>query len=252
MKKSVGEYTRKSVHEYHIPAFGRVRIDAGSETVGLFYCTGPYVQMISDGKAFFVPQGATVPLRGNIRYVRNPFASPITVHILYGAPIQNAPAPSVDDVAFNSNVGSLFYEGDGSPGVGIKRGCIIMSEHSRFHLKVEGRVGQEYAIIPKASLDYLASKPVGVLEDKQAVYRLDGSEMDDVHAYAGTYTDADMAAWIAAAEWHAQLTRLNYRLENLELEVTPDQAVIAYILEDTLRLNIRLFDRGSLSPERFV
>ncbi|MBV1863001.1 MAG: hypothetical protein KUG74_01075 [Rhodobacteraceae bacterium] len=250
----IGSFDRKTwVQSFELAPYQRIRIDGGSENIALTRCDAFAVQIVCDGRAHTLPEGASLPANGHRRYIRNPFATTITCEILFGHHVNFGIIPTVTanqyfpalktSFSVRQNVNSAAEE---------KRGVMIMPTTGSYYVSATTLSDQRGAIIPRAKLAYLDAKPAGLMDQTAAALRTDGSVNDDITIIHGTYTDAEMAVWIAASSWEAAPVDYIDNHTTVGGEVNPDTALILWNGPAAkIEVNARLYDRGNWDQELF-
>ena len=90
MKTAIGTFNSRSwVQTITLQPYERYELGRGDGTIGLADADGlPAVQIIADGRGTKLRVGASLPLSGHKRYVRNPYGVEAQFSVLFGAPIQ--------------------------------------------------------------------------------------------------------------------------------------------------------------------
>lgn len=250
----IGSFDRKTwVQSFELAPYQRMRLDGGSENIALTRCDAFAVQIVCDGRAHTLPEGACLPANGHRRYIRNPFSTSIKCEILFGHGVKYGVVQSVmSNQYFPALKTSCTVKEITNSAIDAKRGVMIMPKTGSYYVSATTLSDQRGAIIPRAKLSYLDSKPVGVLDQTASALRTDGTVNDDLVIIHGTYTDAEMAAWIAAASWEAAPVDYIDNHTTVGGEVTPDTALILWNgPEAKIEVNARLYDRGNWDQELF-
>jgi hypothetical protein len=219
-------------------------------TIALATGEVPEIQIIADGRQQRLKMGQSLPVNGKRVYIRNPYSQMIRVQVGYGWPVNLNTNADHADLQFAEKLRSrvAIYE-DGGQGVGVKRGALFMSKKSTFNFSANIANDHNALIIPKAKLSYIDTMPATIDQTGAAYYR-SGAPVDDLVCHYGTYTDADMAAWIAAANWEAQLVPSTQQGGQAEALITPDTALIIHGLEnDKLKVNADITELGNFDHE---
>ena len=206
MKTAIGTFNSRSwVQTITLQPYERYELGRGDGTIGLADADClPAVQIIADGRGTKLRVGASLPLSGHKRYVRNPYGVEAQFSVLFGAPIQLVAEyeNATNDGWDYRQKSQCMLKVNAASAADERRAIMFLPKRGRHIFRANMVPAGNAALVPAAQLAYLAGKPAGVLDDvPPPVTRSDGSENTDIEVISGVYTDASIAAWIAAASW---------------------------------------------------
>lgn len=211
-----------------IQPYGSLNIHSG-ETVAYLNGNAPYIYLRLGSDSIKVIEGQCVPTKANFVQIINPYPREIEISIGRGFPVQFGPAPrgytdAQMDVVFSatSRIISAATQTPGTRwGIGMlmKRGSAV--------LKITDFLGgydTKVVVFRGASPAFLNAKPNGAFMLGPA-FRETKMDFDNaVYSVTGEYTEAHIAAWIAAAGYTGQVIEAQHFNERSYV-VTSEDAV---------------------------
>lgn len=190
-----------------VPAYGEVKIER-NETISYVAGDVPWVFIRHGTDNFKLALSQCLPVSGHgFVYVCNPFPYDADIHIARGLPVAFLP---ISENAFGLDrftVSTAAAYRAANAVVGTKYGVGVMLRRGVGTIEVYQTQNDAFTKIimfPKARTDFLAYKPAGCMEDGIGFTRANGRADGAIVAVAGAYTDAHVAAWVAAAGYAGQ------------------------------------------------
>lgn len=251
-------YNHHATEKMVLEAWGAVSIDQAG-TFALINCNAPYVQIEENRDLLPVYIGQCIPILGNKVYVRNPFSFPITLYWARGLPPQSAISVSSGDAKFLSqcmNSASALYQTSATvpATAGKKRGIGFIAARGTYQIAFTqtGGDGNEIMTFPKASLEFAALRGPGVMADSVQVLRYDGSINRNVIGISGYYTDADVTAWKAAANYTQTESRQLSGSQGTVTRNFDEWTAVFYSVPETMlmRISANIYELGDYVNER--
>lgn len=192
----------------HIPPYGKLNIPVG-KSVGVFSGNVPHVHLVTGSDAIRLAMGQCVDVDCNYMAIANPFPRQATMTLVRGEPTRfeaEASAYSLYQSEAIQSFGSYFKPAETTGqkwavGMMMRRGTAVCEF-------IDGTADgfSSVMIFPGARKDFLSFKPAGCMDEGFALRSFAGEVDDSVIAVSGRYTDAHVAAWIAAAGYAGQIT----------------------------------------------
>lgn len=185
----------------NFPPLGRVKID-GVRSIALVSCEAPRLVIRERSDAFNIFEGQSLPISGPVAEIVNPYPVMISAAVAYNAPIA-APAPSERGSVLQYPKIVSYINLSVGPAVDKKSGAgFIMRRGAALVRFINGDAIQTNVIrFPSASVDFMAYQPAGAWQTSLTPRFLDGTSDTSTVIKSGTYTDADVAAWLIAANY---------------------------------------------------
>lgn len=197
---------RKTPQNYRLPPYGEITID-GRDTVALLWSDVPHVFLRVQSDCIRIHESHCIPVASPYVRLVNPFHFDINVQIAVGLPVrQNTRQASVDQVI---RIGSIFTSQRPATVTGLKFGVGVMVKRGQAMCNVLDSVNDGFSrvlLFPKARADFMDLKPVTMMTDPTVFKSYAGVNDTNLLCCSGTYSDADVAAWVAAAGYTGMLT----------------------------------------------
>lgn len=227
-----------------IPPFGRLPVDPIG---GLGFVSGnvPMIAFEEGSDLMRLRPGQAVPVKARKVSLCNPFSVAAEVQIIRGPDLVSTGFTDLQDRAVSEAVTSraaayIANVASGGPAAGRRRGIGIMARRGRYNVSVSNPMNaaaettQEIMIIPRASVEFLPLRPAAAFNATVPAYRSDGSIHPEIVCIAGSYTQAEIDAWKAAAGYAETEIRMpNNQGAVGEFVVRPDVALFLTIGEAT-------------------
>lgn len=247
----VGEWDR-STHgiEFEIAPYGTMTLGTGIGTIALVQCTSVAVQIVQDGSGTRLDLGSCIPLNGVSRSIRNPYGQTIKGVLLEDLPIVfNQPADVSDAHYASSHRFSSAWESDAI--IDRKQGAIFMPKRGEVFITPLGTGFMNVSLIANAHPSYLDALPVGVLADELGFFNHDGNPNGNMLGRTGSYTDAEIGAWIAAVGWQNAPVPVSVLAPNTFFTLDENTAAICFYAENkNAEVTSRLYDLGDWNVGR--
>lgn len=191
------------VQQVNIPAYGGLKIE-GDHAGTIAYLNGdaPRVYIRDGSDSFALPVGQCVPLSKSWAEIVNPFPRAVSLTIGRGLPVQYQPEQSAITQQQAINSYSFSYVQRDVAVTGRKFAVGLMMKRGQAYIHAFERNADVYSKImffPGARPDFMAYKPGGAMTEEIPFYFSDGQRDKSMFVVGGTYTDADVTAWMAAA-----------------------------------------------------
>jgi hypothetical protein len=206
--------------------------------------------MVCDGKGYRCDLGSTIPISGRDVHIRNPFSHNIKGRIYRDHPVSFGPKRSCTDIEFASTLRVQAAKKTGGI-LGRRQAAIFMPRDSQMFFTAYGFASMNFAVLPNAKESYLFQLPNGVLDQDLIFYNDNGEVNNTVIGKQGSYTQAEMAQWIADTGWGSYPIELSNDLSSGSVSLDPNTAAIAFYHEDSaFEVSVKAYDLGNWSPER--
>lgn len=251
-------YNHHATEKMTLQPWGGVSIDPVG-TFALINCDAPFVQIEENRDLLPVYIGQCIPILGSKVYVRNPFSFPITLYWARGLPPVSAISVSTADIKFVkkiANSASAIYQTSAvnAASAGKKRGIGFIAKRGSHQISFSQAAGDlnEIMTFPAASVEFAALRGVDVMSDTVPVLRYDGTINTNIIGISGYYTDADITAWKAAANYAKVETRqFTAALTTIGRTFDEETAVFYSVPENLqMRINAVIFELGDYVNER--
>ena len=231
-----------------IAAFDEIRID-GRETVSYISGNAPHLFLRIGSDCVRIVEGQTLPVSHSHVTLVNPFPRPVEVIMCRGLDefigLERTSSTLAQDMitkssCFSYNAGTAGFKY--AVGVMVKKGSAIVE---CFDTYTDGF--SSVIMFPAASKSFLGFKPVGCMEEAITFRRMDGSADDNLIAVGGTYTDANVAAWVAAAGYSGQITMKHGGLGQTVNRFKIDEDTAIFYVRDVAKVvnhNVRVSHIG--------
>lgn len=197
------------IYTMNLPAYGRTKIDVG-ETVAFMTGDIPHLFLRLGSRGLRLPAGQCLPVEENYAEIVNPFPRPCEVQIARGLPIRYAVEADTLTPRQQVNCTSLAYRVTAQAAVpaGHRYGNGFLMTRGRALLTFDDNLpltNSRVLVFRGASPAFLAAKPVGCM-DTWFGMRFGDTELDgSLLTTFGSYTEAHIAAWIAAAGYQGEV-----------------------------------------------
>lgn len=178
-------------------------IDA-SESISLISGGIPRVIVRAASHAFDLIEGQTLPVPGVKAQIINPFSQAAWVNIAQGLPLRiSATNGSRSGTRHEEQTGYFCRMPSGASDPAKRIGIGFMATKGRYLITPthQNIASENYrvTVLNGADLGFLPAKPAGVMEEGPFAIDYQNNPAKEIVSVGGLYTDADMAAWIAAA-----------------------------------------------------
>lgn len=186
-----------------LPPYGKLKL-APRDTLALLNANIPWLIVRNGSDAVRLPVGHCYNFGASFVEINNPFPVAAWVTISRGLPPLYGPEPEWQSQPTKSNIISGFHVFRPAQVTGLKFAVGVMLKKGRAVINVfdgnnDGK--SSMMIFPAAQQSFVGFKPVGAMADT-TVFRFGNGDADTaIHSVSGTYTDADVTAWIAAASY---------------------------------------------------
>ncbi|KPU84691.1 hypothetical protein JI58_02220 [Marinosulfonomonas sp. PRT-SC04] len=251
MQGEVGTFdSRMHTRAYDIAPHGRISLGTGVSTITLLRCDAVAMQLVSDQNAIRINEGATLPLNGVQRYLRNPYSKSVRVEILEDLPVRLAPRQDETGMGFVAAHGSHIGLRDNDNIAGKRKGLILMAKRGDLYFDIATWNGTNVSLIPDAKLEYQDSLPAGVFSESTNSIDSDGLPVSNYVVRHGIFTDAEMGQWIADSGWNRAPVLISQHYDKIEGVLKHGTAlVLADGVGYGFEANINITDLGDWHPE---
>lgn len=251
MQGELGRFDSRMHTEVHeLAPYGRVELGAGVSTITLLDCDAVAVQLVSERHAIRLGVGSTLPINGVQRFLRNPYSQTIKVEILADLPVQMAPREDERQIGFLAAHGAKVGIQSKDEIAGRRKGLILMAKHGDVYFDARGWSSMNVSLVPDAVVKYQDDLPSGVFADTLTTYDSMGLPNTNYVVRSGEFTDAEMAAWIAATGWNRAPVLISENNNSVKGVLKQGTALVAANSEGLgFELNVDLIDLGSWQPE---
>lgn len=240
-----------------IPPFGRQPVEARG---GLAYVEGnvPFIAFEEGSDLMRLRTGQAVPVLARKVSLLNPFSVTAEVQVMRGPDLVAVGSAEMPDhrtfAATRAKASTVIQNvAGGGPAAGRRRGIGLMSKRGRFHVNYFNTVAatdvaNEIMVLPKASVAFLPLRPAAAFNTSIPCYRPDGSINDELVCIAGSYTQAEIDTWKAAAGYTAAEIKHGANFASGEFQVGPDLAAFVTVPETVvLKTILDIRDMGDVS-----
>lgn len=240
-----------SVERIDLAPFGSVKLPEGG-TFSYVFGELPWVALEEGSDIVPVGEGATVPVSNQALTLRNPFHYSATVHVCRGAPVNFGLSGEAARHTSQTSSRSALVLQTGVQ-VGKRRGLGVIAKRGRYKIEASGTANDANELIwfRKCNWQFAALRGAGVLEFNLPAIRRDGSLNDQLVVIGGYYTEAEITAWKAAANYTLPETRLTMYQSGPDVVVDHETAFFVTGPDSTaFRVSFQAYDLGDSILER--
>ena len=222
----------KTVQTVRIAPYQEIAV-AGDRSIALVNGNVPHLFLRIGSESVRLLMGQCLPLDSNFVRLVNPFprSAEVTIgrdwDLILGSETNppRSQAQNIESMFYTQNAGSagLKY----AVGVMVKRGTAYFDTFDALNDGFGSMI-----IFPRAKRDFLSFKPVGAMTDATVFRYMDGAVDDAITCVSGTYTDADVAAWVAAAGYAGQVSLRHSSLMNNQARYEISDDFAAFYVRD--------------------
>jgi len=168
-----------------------------AQSVGYFNGEVPSIIIHVDGRKTELFIGQCIPTGGHRIAIENPYGRTARVTVMYDAPPSLTPVANVDDQQgrFVTYYGTFDVALDAAEG----SGCGLLLKEGRALIEVDTYYFSNVYVLPRASLDFLATKPAAYMPNTLDFKHPSGAVFDDLTCIYGLAAYAESVNWIVAA-----------------------------------------------------
>lgn len=186
-----------------IEAYGRQKIE-GKTTIAYINGDAPYVHIVTGSDAIRVVSGHCIYVAEDWAAIVNPFPRAIEICIAQGLPeafgVENS-GYTYQQLRVTNSFYYAFRDTAGAP-AGKKFAVGMMMKRGEAQMVIHEYSANPYSKVmffPGANADFMTFKPAGCMTETIDFIGSDGRLDKSFLSVGGYYTDADVAAWIAAS-----------------------------------------------------
>lgn len=241
--------SRTHPQQIKLGPYDRIPLGTGINTVTLIQCSAVALQLVMDTHTTRLNEGATMPVNGVQRFIRNPFGFDVEALIYEDLPLQFVPShdPTLPQYA-KSHQSRLVIRKGGEDGLRI--GFVFMPKKGDLFVRSYFNQDVFVSTIRAAKYEYADQIPNGAFDEDNHAFDCTGRPVENIAVRSGTFTNTDLTQWITDTGWGEDPVSVQSDNGPFQMLVPEGNAIIiSGGLGMTTNLNIDLFDVGCWSPE---
>lgn len=194
-----------------LPPRGKLKLETG-ENIAFLSGDVPRLVLISGSDACDIYEGQCLPSNANSPYLQNPYNFPVSAVIGFGMMESAAYSPAILDSArfYKRTCFTMGLASTVTSHATLRTGYGWMCKEGKAEINIlPTSLGQRsrITILNDASADFIAAKPAGFMDVQASFYDATGAVAPNLVAVAGYFADADITAWIAAANYTGRIAQ---------------------------------------------